>query len=613
MRRSLTAALMTGMIALSVTVWAGGFGPPARVAWTYEGTGALRGGPVTGDGRVNMGGDDGAISAMKVETGQPVWRADVGSKVTRAVTALDDRVYAGTEAGHVVCLRPPMLREGIVGVEEWRFAAAGSVEAPPLLTSRGAVVFGSSDGIIYALDRRGALVWQFETGGPILGAAAVTPEPKRRRTTKRRNTLAPLVYCGSADGIVYAFQERDGRPAWTFATGAPVQAGPITWRNVVIAGNQRGKVLAFNARSGRQLWSQDVGAPIVASPVVADGRLYVVCQNGAVLALDLKTGKSLWDAKVYGPVTTSPAATSTGHLFIASETGMLYCLRRPDGRVVWAENVGESITTQPTVVGRYLFIGTAKGKLMAYVQGGTWHIDSPPVIVKAAGATVSPEAAGLSEASAPTIEHSVARLAAPMPPVALSLMTASDDPVSPAIQVTSQPTVTLAGRAPKGSVSADLDGRALALKDGRFASKVSFDGPGAYPVTLRFVDAAGIETLQHRIVLVNSPHGPSAAVPVFISPNRAGGGDSLAFSFCTTANDEPGVHVLRIHDSSGAAIIEWASVKGADPGTFTWDGRDQWGRPVPDGQYVAVYTLRGLQRGSAFSVYQPIIVDNAGA
>ncbi len=55
MRRSLAAALVTGLIALSVTVWAGGFGPPARVAWTYEGTGALRGGPVTGDGRVNMG------------------------------------------------------------------------------------------------------------------------------------------------------------------------------------------------------------------------------------------------------------------------------------------------------------------------------------------------------------------------------------------------------------------------------------------------------------------------------------------------------------------------------------------------------------------------------
>ena len=71
---------------------------------------------------------------------------------------------------------------------------------------------------------------------------------------------------------------------------------------------------------------------------------------------------------------------------------------------------------------------------------------------------------------------------------------------------------------------------------------------------------------------------------MFLSPEEEGpGGASASLSAQEEATT---VMVLEIRDSTGRAIRAWADAT-ATMQTYVWDGRDQWGKPTKDGQYVA--------------------------
>lgn len=147
-----------------------------------------------------------------------------------------------------------------------------------------------------------AQAWSATVGGPVSGTPVVA---------------LGLVFVGSYDGTLYAFNEATGANVWTYATGANVtepnlniplgiEGSAAVANGVVYVGDAAGTVHALDALTGTLLWKTQVddqtAASIWSSPVVWNGHVYVGVASiskeegfrGNVVALDAATGEVAW-------------------------------------------------------------------------------------------------------------------------------------------------------------------------------------------------------------------------------------------------------------------------------------------------------------------------------
>jgi outer membrane protein assembly factor BamB len=122
----------------------------------------------------------------------------------------------------------------------------------------GLVFIADRTGVVRALDMDGKLVWKQYTGGAVFYAPAVADD---------------RLFVGSADGRVYAFEARTGRPLWSYRVAPEDRLVPIF-----------GKLVS--------LW------PVAGGVVVEDGRVYAAAglthyDGTHVVSLDVKSGKLL--------------------------------------------------------------------------------------------------------------------------------------------------------------------------------------------------------------------------------------------------------------------------------------------------------------------------------
>jgi len=94
-----------------------------------------------------------------------------------------------------------------------------------------------------------------------------------------------VVYIGSGDGNVYAFNAANGSKLWSYNTGSYIESSPTLANGLVYVGTQDDTVFILDAATGAKLWSATTGTPlyllgISSSPAVADGRVYIGSRDG---------------------------------------------------------------------------------------------------------------------------------------------------------------------------------------------------------------------------------------------------------------------------------------------------------------------------------------------
>lgn len=166
----------------------------------------------------------------------------------------------------------------------------------------GAMVFvGSRDGVIYAFDRAsGERKWRFQTGAGIV--------------EKPRAAVAPRG-AGPAEmaGIALEQERKGAREARPLVTASPVVANGI-----VYTGSWDFSLYALDAATGVVRWSFDAGAPIAAGALLHEGLLIFATQGkqARIFALDATTGAQRW-------VLADPRANRTNEQRILRD-GILY-------------------------------------------------------------------------------------------------------------------------------------------------------------------------------------------------------------------------------------------------------------------------------------------------
>lgn len=276
------------------------------ILWKYKFGGQLWAPLKHDNGILYFGCDDTNFYAFNIATRQIKWQFKTGSMIRSAANITDEIIVFASDDGFLYALDLDS------GEERWRydFGSSGIVRRLPAIDPPyeydylhsspiyhdGLIYIGSANGKLYAFDyKTGKEQWHFTTNQKIRSTPAVDNEN---------------VYFGSWDGHVYAVMAKTGKEVWRFDCGGIIQSSPAIGAGNIIVGSRSAKVFALDAQTGEQKWTHvhEDGSWVESSPVFQDGIVYIGSSDALKLwALDAETGQVLWKFKTGGWSWSTPA------------------------------------------------------------------------------------------------------------------------------------------------------------------------------------------------------------------------------------------------------------------------------------------------------------------
>ena len=200
--------------------------------------------PVTSEGMVFAGSENGLVVGLQATTGERIWSVETGGAVRATPIVLSDLLIV-----------PVSLRDGTsivsaldryTGEERWRADVQGTVFAP-LAGIDGYLIVAANDGVVTALDSEtGDYLWSAQLGGAILAAPAIADGS---------------VVVASRDQSVSALDLASGEIRWEFVDAAfPLWAAPMVHGGTVYLFNQP----VANAGSQQNLEFENLAASLIA-------------------------------------------------------------------------------------------------------------------------------------------------------------------------------------------------------------------------------------------------------------------------------------------------------------------------------------------------------------
>ena len=233
--------------------------------------------------------DDGRLHSYYAETGDNFWDSpfQAGDKIwsTPTVATLDGIAMAwfGSHDHQVYAINISS------GEEIWSYRTDGVVAGRPLLFD-GMIIAGSFDKKLYALDARdGSLRWEFE-GGNWFWAGAVTN--------------GSTIFAPNMDGNIYAL-DRDGALQWQYDAGAPIVSRPALVPAGLAVANRNGELILLDASLGspqRELRKLTLGDAEITAPLHTVGdSIFVGSQDGSVRRVDATARRPLEEWWCWNP------------------------------------------------------------------------------------------------------------------------------------------------------------------------------------------------------------------------------------------------------------------------------------------------------------------------
>lgn len=196
-------------------------------------------------------------------------------------------------------------------------------------------------------------------------------------SAKNRWIGAPLMvedtlYAPNSNGILYAL-DLDGEIIWEFETEAAIWATPVFADGRLYVASQDHHLYAVNANTGDLIWDLDLGASAVSSPVIdEDGTLYIGTFGSQLFAVDSESGTALWAVETEDWIWGSPQIGSDGMIFVTDFGANLYAVDTTTKSILWDKQVdaGSSITGSALLYDDALFVATRSGVIASYdLQG----------------------------------------------------------------------------------------------------------------------------------------------------------------------------------------------------------------------------------------------------
>jgi outer membrane protein assembly factor BamB len=256
------------------------------------------------------------VAALDLQTGKTRWlnTSCGGQEVEAAPTVADGTVYAGLNDPELIALR---VESGTCLWESPAKMAYDSTSSPAV--SNGMVYVGDDAGRLWSVDAAdGSVRWHAAATGSSEGSVS-TPVATRRR-----------VYA-TAGNEIGAYKASTGVRVWAFGffQGTVQFGSPAYARGVLYVGSSDGTVYAFDARTGYEIWTASPGPRADFLLSVANGVVYV--SGHRLFALDARSGETLWSrgAGKKGVGWWSAPAIVNGQVYVQGVNGRLYAFGLP--------------------------------------------------------------------------------------------------------------------------------------------------------------------------------------------------------------------------------------------------------------------------------------------
>lgn len=233
-----------------------------------------------------------------------------------------------------------------------------------LLASDGILYAGSDNGQLYAFDgNTGQVHWHFRAGTPptLVGV------------------LRGVLYATGGQ-ILYAFDAQSGALRWRYTAPRDIDV-TLSDNTLVLDTSTEGNIsylYTVSANSGKLLWQISFSDVTPGLLFVNDGTVaYIQIQGNIVrptqtfFLLNASTGHTLWkydlsssDSMAHG------AAEANGVVYVATTSGAIYAFNAASGTLLWhvagpAPSFGPAVNVYPMVVNNIVYLATQHG-LYAY-------------------------------------------------------------------------------------------------------------------------------------------------------------------------------------------------------------------------------------------------------
>jgi outer membrane protein assembly factor BamB len=332
-----------------------------------------------GEWNTYHGGADlrGTANAVLPKQPELLWRYDAGGPVYNSPVSDGERIFISAQKGTLMAvdLNGSKLWENSIT----RTNAAGQAvpvrfEAP-LLYGNGAVFAGSTQGILYALDAKtGGKLWQYNTGGIIIGSPNFVQGVADRKDTKKQrgenhSTLASsrlnhsaLVVLDQAEGALHCLESSSGRLLWKTEGVERCDGAPGLGNDRIVFGSCLAALHVYSTK-GKHLKDIEVGGDgQIAGGVAVDGLwAYAGTRDGSLVCADMNGGDIVWSSDESEDQTFSTPAVTEKMVIYSSDNGFVYALHRADGALAWKFDTGGSPTSP--VVAKNRVVVCADGTL----------------------------------------------------------------------------------------------------------------------------------------------------------------------------------------------------------------------------------------------------------
>jgi outer membrane protein assembly factor BamB len=319
---------------------------------------------------------------FKGEGYQPIgdlkWKFKTEGKIFSSPITKNGTVYIGSEDGYFYAL------DEKTGKEKWKFKTNGAVHSSPSIYEN-TLYFGSFDGYYYAVNlTTGKQLWKFKTGGEHwyqeAGILGLKPHDilmdelwdfYLSSPVVYRNNKSILVIFGSSDGNVYAVDAKKGNLTWKFKTNAAVHSTPVINKNTLYIGSWDADLYALNCDTGKEKWKfetqKKVGFKGIQSSVaVANGMVYLSARDPYIFAVDAETGKLEWKYDAENSWILSTAVILNNILYVGtSDTYALLALDSKTGKELSRFDTSGYVYGTPAIAGNTAYFGDFTGNFFS--------------------------------------------------------------------------------------------------------------------------------------------------------------------------------------------------------------------------------------------------------
>jgi outer membrane protein assembly factor BamB len=194
----------------------------------FEAGHSIWGHPIEADGVIYVPSLDKNVYALDAETGEEIWRSNVGGSVSDRVVMNGDLIYVGSFDNQVHAL------DKATGASRWTAPAQAPVWGAPAYAD-GSVFFVDLNGNVFAIGAdTGELRWEEDVAEFVIAATVVN------------------------DGVVYV------------ATAGDPDINPA---------ERQGILIALSADTGEELWQKQTLAPIFTTPLIVGDSIVIAMQD----------------------------------------------------------------------------------------------------------------------------------------------------------------------------------------------------------------------------------------------------------------------------------------------------------------------------------------------